>query len=94
MDSFNDNLVSTSYISLLNKENKVELSPHAYNVKKFIFYDVPNAKPISKNEFEKKWMLIEKNFSDWGWVISPVVNAHFHAYSEENFEIFKKKNGC
>ena len=92
LDEFKNNNNRSDFISSLNKNDKVEISPHAYNAKKFLFYDFPNGRPITESMFYEKWSSIEKDFTKWGCQISPVVNAHFHAYSKENFELFKKKN--
>ena len=78
-------------ISSLNKENKVLISPHAYDDKTFLFYDYPNGCSFSKSHFEEKWSLLEKEFDKLGLKISSIVNAHFHAFSKENFELFNKK---
>ena len=64
------------------------MSPHAFNEKKFIFFDYPNSIPISKEKFNLYWNIVEKKFNEWDFKISPVVNAHFHAYSDTNFDIF------
>ena len=93
LDDFRNNTNNHSdFISKLNKNDEVEISPHAYSAKKFIFFDYPNGHAITKDIFENRWSMVENDFKMWGFKISSVLNAHFHTFSQENFELFRKKN--
>ncbi len=43
----------TKYISSQNNLNNIEISPHAYNVRNFIFHNYSNGKPLTEKTFKK-----------------------------------------
>jgi hypothetical protein len=61
----------------------LEFSPHAFTATEFLFYDYPNARAYSEGEFLERWRRVKADMAGWGFPISPVINAHFHALSPE-----------
>ena len=90
-DSFKDYKNNiTKYISSQNNLNNIEISPHAYNVRNFIFHNYSNGKPLTEKTFKKNWNIVKEQFKKCNFTICPVLNAHFHAFSKECFDILKK----
>ena len=58
----------------------------------FIFDEKKTEKINTKDIIENRWSMVENDFKMWGFKISPVLNAHFHTFSWENFELFRTKN--
>ena len=72
----------TRYLSKLDKENSINISPHAYSNEKFIFYNYPKGRAYSVKEFRNIWTDVLNKFDKFSFKISPVINAHFHVLSK------------
>ena len=58
----------------------------------FIFHNYSNGKPLTEKTFKKNWNIVKEQFKKCNFTICPVLNAHFHAFSKECFDILKKNH--
>jgi hypothetical protein len=72
----------TRYLSELDKENSISISPHSYSNEKFIFYNYPKGRAYSIKEFHNIWIDVIDKFDKYAFKVSPVINAHFHVLSK------------
>ena len=70
---------------MLVEEGRIEISPHAFTTNKFIFFDYENGKPFSGKEFAEIWEKVLRDFDEWKIPLSPILNAHFHAFSSVGY---------
>ena len=90
-DSFNNyENTTTKLISSEDNLNNIEISPHAYNVRNFIFHNYSNGKSFTEENFKKNWNRVKEKFKKCNFKISPVLNAHFHAFSQECLNTIKE----
>jgi len=62
-------------------QGRLDISPHAFSANEFIYFDFPHGKPWGQAAFSERWKRVKRDFSDWSFPISPVLNSHFHVLS-------------
>ncbi len=64
----------------------VSVSPHAFDMDRFIWFDAPRGAPFSPDAMESHRARIERDIRATGLVLGKTLNAHFDVYGESALE--------
>ena len=76
---------NASFLSSLDRDRRIECSPHAQTAYEFLFYNYKDGEPFADEQFAAMWQEAVNRFDRWGLSVCPVLNAHFHAFSPSTY---------
>lgn len=75
------------FLAALDREQQVEVSPHAMTAYEFLFYNYKDGEPFPDEQFASMWAAARRQCEEWGLSVCPVLNAHFHAFSPNTYPL-------
>ena len=63
------------------RDQRCDVSPHAFDAATFLFFDYPWGRPYSRNAFSERWRQAQSCLARNNLPLSPVLNTHFHVLS-------------
>ena len=78
---------AAALLSRLDRAGRIECSPHAQNAYEFLFFNYKDGEPFAIDRFASMWSEAVRQFDEWGLAVCPVLNAHFHAFSQSAYPV-------